>query len=148
MVGREVPVIICNPVPYPTSCRLPLTNHREHTKWRDEVFAGCIGHQPISQAFRNNLIRYQPMAIINACTGYTGRTAKRHVRSEISAAFGGSIACPHRYARQSREPSPLVARDHKDKQVAALFPASSPNPIVHIELPHPSDWGRITRWPW
>jgi hypothetical protein len=55
VVGRQVPVIICNPVPYPTSCRYrwPIIGSY---KWRNEVFAGCIGHPTISQTFRTSLL--------------------------------------------------------------------------------------------
>lgn len=148
VAGLEVPVIICNPVPYPTSCRLPLTDHEDNANWRNDVFAGCIRHQAISQAFHAKLIRYRPIAVINACTGSYNKdcTAKWYVRSEISAAFGDCIARPHRYAR-SKGRSPLVFQEREDRQVADLFPAPAPNAIVHIELPHPSDWGRITKWP-
>ena len=146
--GRELPVIICNPVPYPTSCRLPLAGHPEHGAWRNEVFAGCIAHPSIARAFRGRLLRYQPAAVINACTGYAGKTAKKYVRSEISASFGAAIARPVRYARQSRGRSPLVAKAHRGISLGLLFPPPNPNAIVHIELPHPSDWGRISQWPW
>jgi hypothetical protein len=148
IVGEEIPVIICNPVPYPTSCRLPLNGYSRHRVWRNKVFRGCIQHPVIERAFRSRLQSYFPTVVINACTGDLGTSPKRFVREQLSAALGTCIAAPDKYAQATRGHSPLVPKAYDQSLIKRWFGNPNANAIAHIELPHPSSWHWLTQWPW
>ncbi|WP_375766307.1 hypothetical protein NR798_32040 [Archangium gephyra] len=136
----EFAVIICNPVPYPTSCRLkPLKN--EAQEWRDFVYNEFMGLASICKDFRCRLRQYNPSVIINACTGRElkprddaqGRRflpPNRLVDREINRYLAGQDPgrqFDYRYLIKSR----------KDRTGLTCFPASD---VYVMEIAHPTGW--------
>jgi hypothetical protein len=146
---NELPLVIANPVPYPTSCRLSLV---KHWAWRDQLFSEFMKLKVIQTSFHQRLRDYRPVAIINACTG----NVTHLVRDEIRKALKGKVIRPVIYKRVNIEERVnhkayyVVRRDQRlEDELAANWPGQTEGstPVPLIELDHPSSWNAtIKEW--
>lgn len=147
-IGHRYPVVIANPVPYPTSCRVST---RRWGWWRDLVFRRLIHVSEIRRFFRQRLDFYNPALVINACTDGAG-TCDFTV-NPTPLGFSLSVG-------QCKPPSPkiMVSRiiesqlgnvyviKYTKVEFAALGKAAPKavtipaGAVPIIDLPHPASW--------
>jgi hypothetical protein len=144
LVGNlELPVIICNPVQFPTSCRVQPVP----TWWRNLVFKRMLLNDSIRDGFQKRLIEYDPFVIINACTSTakppppidgleTAHAAKSSTKKAIEvflkSKYGGKAY--RRYFKWEEATFHLMKEQPKRGHVE-----SNPE-VFYLEFPHPSSW--------
>lgn len=85
---KNVPVIVCNPCPYPSSC---LASTSTWGQWRDMVFEVLFSHRPIRVDFDARLKAYKPKVILNACTDGVGLSQPPLSRSCRGCYLSGQV---------------------------------------------------------
>lgn len=145
------PVVICNPVGYATSCRLPLSGDVEYKGWRDLVFSGFMARPERRSEFKQRLLGYDPIVVINACTGAYANfdtSPKGIVRQFLLEAFSDYAVRPVAYKRQGLH-GPFVCDDQTRDLITSRCPTTTSDgpTVVLVEMPHPANnWTAKRKW--
>jgi hypothetical protein len=158
--GTQIPVIIANAVPHPTSCRLRaprggiVSPHQRATlnkffqDWRDEVFKGFL--PLVRDDLHTRINSYKPDVVFNACTGTNTLTPL--VRRELVQSLDKNLR-PAVYVRRDRQNEVCSAKRYWVLERSATEEAAvkrqqelKPNGKKWmVEIIHPSSWTKTIR---